>query len=399
MFCKFLRFTTKAILLLLIWMSPVLNFQIAAQQSPGKRKVNAQTKIESRRAIIQKILQEYRDESKFPGAVAGVLFSDGSSLAVPVGFSNRDLKTLMRETDLLHAGSVGKTFFAALVLQLVAENRLKLDDRIAKYFDKEEWFSRLPNNKTITIRMLLNHTSGLSPFGGEFMQELAKSPGKERSPFEGVKSILGSKPLHDAGTKFSYTDVNYLLLAMIAEKATGKKAYDEIKRRLLKPLNLRRTIPADSPVIPGLVHGYAGAGNPFGGDQMMKDGRLVLDPRFGWAGNGFVSNAEDLARWYAAYCQGRAFDSKLLSEVFTAVDAPELGQGARYGLGVVIQDTPLGTAYGHGGFFPGYVTWVRYYPKQRIAVALQLNTSDDNLIKNSVRNVVDDLATELSKFG
>ncbi len=69
----------------------------------------------------------------------------------------------------------------------------------------------------------------------------------------------------------------------------------------------------------------------------------------------------------------------------------------RYGLGVVIQDTPLGRAYGHGGFFPGYVTWVRYYPKQRMAVALQLNTSDDNLIKKPVRDVLNDLAAGLSQ--
>ncbi len=129
----------------------------------------------------------------------------------------------------------------------------------------------------------------------------------------------------------------------------------------------------------------------------MKDGRLIFDPRFEWAGGGFVSNAEDLARWFAGYCQGRGFNPKLLGEVFAGVDAPELGAGARYGLGVVIQDTPLGKAYGHGGFFPGYVTWVRYYPERRIAVALQLNTSDDDLIKRSVRDVLNDLAETLSR--
>ena len=367
----------------------------AQRKTQTKRVFNAQS--ENRRAKIQKILQEFYDGSKFPGAVVGVSFADGSSSAVAVGYANRDAKTAMRESDLLHAGSVGKTFFAALALQLVAEKRLKLDDQITKYLGKEAWFSRLPNGKAITVRMLLNHTSGLPPFGDEFMRELVKSPSKERSPLDGVKSVLDAKPLHSAGTKFSYSDVNYLLLGLVVENVTGKKAYDEIRRRLLKPLNLRRTVPAESPTIAGLVPGYAGVGNPFGGDQIMKDGRLVFDPRFEWAGGGFVSSAEDLARWFAAYFQGRAFNSKLLPEVFTAVDAPELGAEARYGLGVVIQDTPLGTAYGHGGFFPGYVTWVRYYPKQRMAVALQLNTSDDELIKKSVRDVLNDVAATLSQ--
>jgi len=393
---KFSRFVTKALLLLLAWMLAP-NANLAAQQLPRKKTSSAKTKAENRRAIIQKILQEFHAQSKFPGAIAGVSFADGSSLAVPVGYANRDTKTAMRKSDLLHAGSVGKTFFAALALQLVAEKRIKLDNQITKYLGTEQWFSRLPNKEAITIRMLLNHTSGLPSYGNEFLQDLVKFPGKKRSPLDSVKSVLDAKPLHPAGTKFSYSDVNYLLLGLVVEKVTGRRAYDEIKRRLLKPLNFRRIVPADRPTIPGLVSGYAGAENPFGGDQIMKNGRLILDPRFEWAGGGFVSNAEDIARWFAAYCQGRAFDSKLLPEVFTTVDASELGEGARYGLGVVIQETPLGKAYGHGGFFPGYVTWVRYYPKQQIAVALQLNTSDDSQIKKSVRDVLNDLATALAQ--
>jgi D-alanyl-D-alanine carboxypeptidase len=189
----------------------------------------------------------------------------------------------------------------------------------------------------------------------------------------------------------AYSDLNYSVLGLVSESVTGKRAYDEIRRRLLKPLRLGRIIPADRPAIPGLVPGYAGAGNPFGGDEIMKNGKLVLDPRFEWAGGGFVANAEDLARWIAAYCQGRAFNSKLLPEVFKGVDAPPLGAGARYGLGVVIEDTPMGKAYGHGGFFPGYVTWVRWYPERRIAVAVQLNTSDDALITRPIRDVMNDL--------
>nr|MBA3320762.1 hypothetical protein [Pyrinomonadaceae bacterium] len=58
---------------------------------------------------------------------------------------------------------------------------------------------------------------------------------------------------------------------------------------------------------------------------------------------------------------------------------------------------PLGKAYGHGGFFPGYLTWVRWYPQQQIAVALQINTSDDALIARPIREVLNELATALSR--
>ena len=383
---KLTKLITKIPLFVLIWI--IAYPPNSPAQSSG---------TQSRREKVQRILREFQDKSGFPGAIAGVYFADGSSLAVAVGYADRDTKKKMRESDLLHAGSVGKTFFAALALQLVAQRCISLDDPIAQYLERESWFRQLPNANAITVRMLLNHTSGLPSYGNEFMQGLAQSPSKEHSPLEGIKSILDAKPLYPAGTKFSYSDVNYLVLGFIIEQVTGKRAYDEIKERLLKPLKLRRIIPADRPAIPSLVVGYAGAGNPFGGDQMIREGKLVFDPRFEWAAGGFVSNAEDLARWIAAFCQGRAFSPELLSEVFKGVDEPESRTGTRYGLGIVIDDTPIGKAYGHGGYFPGYVKWVRWYPQQKIGVALQLNTSDDNLIKKSVRDVLNDLAAALSQ--
>jgi len=381
---KFPPLFTNLFLLLLVW-----------GLTPCQRLAAQSSKTQTRSEKVRRILQDFRDKSGFPGAIAGVYFADGTSLAVAVGYANRETRTPMRKSDLLHAGSVGKMLFASLALQLIAERRMSLDDRIEQYLGRESWFARLPNGKDISVRMLLNHTSGLPEFGDEFMRGLAQFPSRERSPLEGVKSVLGAKPLHPAGTKFSYSDVNYLVLGLVIEQVSGKSAYGEIRRRVLKPLALRRILPADRPVIPGLVPGYAGASNPFGGDEIMKNGRLVFDPRFEWAAGGFVANAEDLARWIAAFCQGRAFNSKLLPEVFKGVDAPGLGKGARYGFGVVIEDTPIGKAYGHGGFFPGYVTWVRWYSQQRTAVALQLNTSDDALIARPVRDVMNDLVTAL----
>jgi D-alanyl-D-alanine carboxypeptidase len=292
----------------------------------------------------------------------------------------------------MHGGSVGKTFFAALALQLVAEGRLALDDKISKYLGKEPWFAGLPNANEITVRMLMNHTSGLAPFGDTFMQDLVASPAKERSPLEAVKSISGAKPLNAAGAAFFYSDINYQVLAFVTEHVTGRPAYAEIRRRILRPLGLTLIVPADRSKIPGLIPGYAGPKNPFGGDKMIVNGGLTFNPRFEWGGGGFVTNPRDLARWIACFTEGRAFSPKLLPEVLTTVDAPDLGKGSRSGLGIEVEQTPLGEAYGHGGFFPGYFTQVRWYPKERIAVALQINTSDGSVVKRSLKDVVDDLA-------
>ena len=173
MYYKFSLFVTKTLPLFLFW-TLASNANLVAQHSPRERSLTKQTKNEIRRAKIQKTLQEFYDGSKFPGAIAGVSFADGSSLAVAVGYANRDTKTPMRKSDLLHAGSVGKTFFAALALQLVAEKRMNLDDEITKYLSGEAWFARIPNGKAITVRMLLNHTSGLPSYGNEFLQDLER---------------------------------------------------------------------------------------------------------------------------------------------------------------------------------------------------------------------------------
>lgn len=356
------------------------------QQPSSKRN------IDSRRASVRRVLADFRSASGFPGAIAGVCYADAASFGAAVGYSDREAETPIRETDLMHGGSAGKTLFAALALQLVGEGRLSLDDKISKYLGKEPWFAGLPNAGTITVRMLLNHTSGMPGYGDSFMRALVDSPTKERSPLDAVKSILGAKPVHAAGAAFSYSDINYQVLAFVVEHVTGTSAYDEIGRRILKPLGLMRIVPADRPAIPGLIPGYAGAKNPFGGDKMVVNGQLRFDPRFEWGGGGFVTNPRDLARWIADFCEGRAFSPKLLPEVLTTVDAPELGKGARSGLGVEVEQTPLGEAYGHGGYFPGYFTQVRWYPGKRIAVALQINTSDDSLVKRSLKDMLDDLA-------
>jgi D-alanyl-D-alanine carboxypeptidase len=348
--------------------------------------------LKARRERVRRLLEDFRTTSGFPGAIAGVYYADGSSFAVAVGYSDRERKTRMKETDLMHGGSVGKTFFAALALQLVAEGRLSLDDKISKHLGNEPWFAGLPNADTITVRMLLNHTSGLGEYGDSFMKVLVDSPGKAHTPLEAVTSISGTKPRNVAGAAFSYSDINYQVLAFVIEHVTGRSAYDDIRKRILHPLHLQRIVPADQPKIPGLIPGYAGAKNPFGGDKMIVNGALTFDPRFEWAGGGYITNSRDLARWIADFCEGRAFSPKLMPEVLKTVDAPGLGKGSLSGLGIEVEPTPLGDAYGHGGYFPGYFTQVRWYPQERIAVAIQINTSDESLVKRSLKDVVNDLA-------
>jgi len=131
------------------------------------------------------------------------------------------------------------------------------------------------------------------------------------------------------------------------------------------------------------VQGYAGAQNPFGGKELMlnADGSMIVNPQFEWTGGGMASTTADLARWGKMMYEGRAFDASMLPIMLEGVTAPMLGRDAKYGLGAILRPTPLGKTYGHSGFFPGYMTEMMYWPDAKIAVAVQVNTSEFQKVK------------------
>jgi len=240
----------------------------------------------------------------------------------------------------------------------------------------------------------MTHTSGLVRYemNPKFTADLRANPDKAWTPEEEIAYLLDATPPFAAGQGWDYSDTNYIVLGMIMEKATGTPYIDLLRGRVLRPLGLEDTFPVTSRVVPGLVQGYAGPGNPFGGtDEMISGGRFAFNPQFEWTGGGVVSTAADLARWAKALYEGRAFDPSLLPAMLDGVPA-DLGPGSEYGLGVIIRPTPLGISYGHSGFFPGYLTEMMYFPEHGIAVAAQVNTSVGQAVGKSMTRVVLDLA-------
>ena len=340
--------------------------------------VQAQTNKSALDTALQLKLDEWHKVGTFPGATLGVVLPNGESFGLAVGFSDRQTKKPMKPGDRMLAGSVGKTFAAATALQLVKEGKIGLDDKIEKYLGREPWFTRLPNAKEITVRHLMNHSSGLVryEFKEQFTKDLTANPDKVWKPAELIAYLLDEKPPFEAGKGWDYSDTNYIVLGMIIEKVTGRKFYDEANRRLITPLKLTDTIAQDGPRLPGLIQGYAGPNNPFGGtDEMIVNGKFAINPQFEWTGGGYVSTAQDLARWAKMIYEGKAFSPDLLPQVLDGVSAPMLGRETKYGLGVIIRKTAAGTSYGHSGFFPGYLTDMMYFPEHKVAIAVQVNTS------------------------
>jgi D-alanyl-D-alanine carboxypeptidase len=333
--------------------------------------------------------------SNFPGVVLGVSLSDGTTFAVAGGYADTAKNIRMRPDARMLLGSVGKTYFSAVALDLVDDGKLDLDAPISKYLGDEPWFNRIPNANDITVRMLMNHTSGLVryEFNPKVTAAITADPDKEFTPEERISYILDTAPPFAAGQGWQYSDTNYIVLGMIVEKITDNSYYTLIRRRILNPLSLSNTIPSNNRKLVGVVQGYAGPNNPFGGkDAMWEDGRMIMNPQMEWAGGGFAATAGELAFWARNLYGGTVLSEKMKKELFTTVPAPALGRGVGYGLGVISAPTDLGQSWGHSGFFPGYLTEVRYYPEFDFAVSMLFNTSVARSLGKSPSTLLQDMA-------
>jgi D-alanyl-D-alanine carboxypeptidase len=209
--------------------------------------------------------------------------------------------------------STTKTFVATVVLQLVGEGRLSLEDTVERQLP-----GRLLEGRRITVRQLLNHTSGLSQ---ESSFELP--PPKDQQPL-----------LFPPGTAYSYSNMNYVVLGLIVEKATGRRLNRVVRDRIFRPLGLEDTRYGTAGLRPHSEGGPAWLGTP-------ED---LSDPVNG--AGGIASTAGDLARFFRALFGGKLLGPALLSEMTRTVAA---GSDFRAGLGLFRADLPCGPAWGHGG--------------------------------------------------
>jgi D-alanyl-D-alanine carboxypeptidase len=242
------------------------------------------------------------------------------------------------------AGSVTKTFVATVVLQLVDEDELRLDDTV------EKWLPGLvPNGDHITVRQLLNHTSGLFDFKDTLtIEEILASRWKTWTATEMVQRAVANPPtFEEPGSAFDYSNTNYTLLGMIIEKATGLAYADEIERRLIRPLGLHGTeLPGTSTGIRGPhPHGYVPT------DEGLLD-YTEMNPSIFGAGGELISTTADLNRFFVALLGGALLPPNLLAEMKTPA-VP----GKNYGLGLAWRTTPCGPVYGNDGDSLTYQTY------------------------------------------
>jgi D-alanyl-D-alanine carboxypeptidase len=287
-----------------------------------------------------------------PGAAARVRDEHGVTQAAS---GVADLRTGRPMRPELHyrVGSLTKPFVATVALQLVAEGRLSLRDTV------ERWLPGiLPYGDQVTIRQLLNHTSGVPDYTLEPIMRLYTEPhGRFRAwtPRELVALVADQPPDFPPGTAWSYSNTGYVLAGMIVEAATGHRLGQELARRIFRPLGLRDTFfPVNRPTIPRpYARGYS---LPLGQEQGPLLDFTVYNPSLAWAAGALVSDLGDLERFFRALLRGRLLPPRLLAAMTTPVPTGQPGFG--YGLGLIVIETPAGRLLGHDGAIPGFLNIV-----------------------------------------
>ncbi|MFF4624896.1 serine hydrolase domain-containing protein [Nonomuraea jabiensis] len=345
--------------------------------TPGTAGVRAATETgtaprpDRTHAALQRVLDEAVRQGS-PGALAQSRV-DGAVRNLSSGVA--DIRTRRPPTaDMrFRAGSVTKTFVATVILRLVAAGRLRLEDTIGKVLPG---VVPEPGNDAITIRMLLNHTSGLYDYtlDPRVEQIVVNDPAHCFTPAELVRFATEHPLSFPPGTSWAYSNTDYSLLSMVIEKITGRSYAQEITRTLLRPLGLRDTsFPGCSPFIRGPhMSGYT---RPDPAQPEIKD-VTTYNPSFAAGEGDMISTVGDLNRFDAALLAGRLLPDRLLRMMLTPTPGSFPGSDTfRYGLGVVIATASCGvTTYGHAGEIQGWQTWMSGTRGGRHTMSFVLNS-------------------------
>ncbi len=332
------------------------------------------------RASLVRLVDGFRQRTGSPGVSVAVRWPDGTAWTITSGLADLATGRAVTPATPFAVGSVTKTFTAALVLHLVGEGRIGLDDAVGP------WLPELDLPAGITVRMLLDHTSGL---GDPFLEgAVDRALRADRSAVWTAERFLAAlpKPRFAPGRGWAYSNANYVVLGLLAERLTGQPYAALLRSTFFEPLGLASAVVQPGP--PGAVapaHAYdlvASGGSLRRTD--LSDGSPTAPftsvvTAAGPAGD-IAIGALDLARWGAALYGGGVLGPDL-----TAAMIEDASRTARfrprvpYGLGVQIVEIAGQPTYGHSGRLLGARAVLRYLPRSGIAIAVLSNQSRSDL--------------------
>jgi D-alanyl-D-alanine carboxypeptidase len=348
-------------------------------------------------ARLQQTLDKVRSQLSIPGVSVAILWDDGRSWVGASGLRNVATQDRMTTGTAFALASISKTFTAAVVLQLVQEERLALDQSVAPLLPQYKL------DKRITVRMLLDHTSGLPDY---FLRQgidaaLRRAPDATWTAQQAWSYVLSKHAT--PGTTWFYSNTNYLLLGELVQAVTGNPLAQEVRSRLLDPLGLTTAYyqdvetPREAGTLSYVMTAKAGGGwtvKPVARPSDVMPFRSVVTAA-GGAGS-IAATALDVARWMRAWAGGEVLDpamqAQMLGDVARTV---KLHAAIPYGLGIQRVTLDGYTALGHSGRFIGFRNVVRYLPAAGVTIAVLTNQSawDPSRIASALLKVILPTAT------
>jgi D-alanyl-D-alanine carboxypeptidase len=304
---------------------------------------------------VQRTLDALVQQHGFPGALAFVHGADGSGRDLTAGVGDLATGDGVPVDGEVRIGSNTKTFVATVVLQLVGEGRVGLDTPVDAYLPGLVTGQGI-DGKLITVRQLLQHTSGLPNYTDAFTtpEQLVGIQHTYFAPRTLLDMALRQPATFPPGTAWAYSNTNYVVAGLLVEAVTGRPLGEVITTRVIEPLGLAHTY------FPGVGEQVLRGPHPHGYDQDPTSTAPPLDvtemdPSWGWAAGQIVSTPRDMDRFIRALFGGELLEPAQLEQMRTTVDTGT--GGARYGLGVFSRPLSCGrTVWGHNGGITGFST-------------------------------------------
>jgi CubicO group peptidase (beta-lactamase class C family) len=298
---------------------------------------------------------------RIPGMAVAVIQGGKVVKAEGYGFANLELKVPVTADTVFQLGSVGKQFTAGAVMLLVQDGKIRLEDPVGKHLDfaPEAW-------KEVTVRHLLTHTSGIPDYTG--LVDLRVDASAEQT----AKKIT-DKPLDFApGTKWQYSNSNYLLLGVLIEKASGEFYGDLLKERVFTPLDMTTArINSESDLIPNRAAGYE-----FRAGQLRN--QAYVPPLVNtYADGSLIMSVRDMAKWDLALYTDKPFPKAVRDQMWTPARLTD-GKATTYGYGWQLGERNGHRSVGHGGAWQGFTATILRYPDDRLSVVVLTNRAGAN---------------------
>lgn len=362
------------LLIAITFMFSVFAILFSVNQSLAKVELNqnySQTVEEKYKQLKktkpQKALEKAVRKLKVPGAVVYISGPQETWIGAS-GFSNLESKIPMKPNDQFGLASVSKTYVAVAVLQLVEQGKLNLDKAISNYLP-ENISTNIPYSNQITLRQLLNHTSGVVNYYDRKFNELTKNRSRYQywTATEAIKLIYKRQPNIQPGKEHEYSDSNYILLEIIVEQITGKSLAEVIRKQILNPLGLKSTYTEiREPNLKPIVTGYSCRNK-----NAILDSHKYLNEGNGLGDGGLIANASDTAKFLNALLAEKTLLSpQMLKEMLNFVPVEKDND---YGLGIANFQTRFGKAIGHSGWSYGFVSLMLYFPDRDITAVVLVN--------------------------